>query len=59
MTATYQLRSVGVDTELVAIHSGVPEGVSLQNNELGWSMSLGKLAQLAEARVKHFGLGAA
>jgi uncharacterized protein YndB with AHSA1/START domain len=51
MEATYQLRPVGVDTEVQAVHSGVPERVSFKDNQLGWSISPGKLARLAEART--------
>ena len=36
-------------TELVAQHEGLPPGVSLADNELGWTDSLDKLAALLEA----------
>ena len=35
-------------TDLVAEHEHVPRGVSLEDNQLGWSMSLRKLAELVE-----------
>ena len=31
-----------------AVHEGLPHGVSPADNELGWQMSLAKLAKLAE-----------
>ena len=40
----------GGGTELTAEHANLPRGLSETDNELGWSMSLGKLAKLAEAR---------
>lgn len=50
-TITIQLADApGGGTELVAEHANVPPGVSAADNELGWSLSLGKLAKLAEAR---------
>jgi hypothetical protein len=51
MTITYELRdAAGGGTEVVGIHENLPAGVSAADNELGWSMSMGKLAQLVEAR---------
>ncbi|MEA2751002.1 MAG: hypothetical protein QOI41_5145, partial [Myxococcales bacterium] len=38
-------------TELVAVHDGLPPGVSAADNEMGWRISLGKLAKLAEGNV--------
>ena len=35
-------------TELVAVHEGLPPGVSPADNELGWRQSLAKLAALVE-----------
>jgi hypothetical protein len=35
---------------LYAVHAGVPPGVPPADNELGWSMSLVRLAELVEAR---------
>jgi uncharacterized protein YndB with AHSA1/START domain len=36
-------------TDLVAVHEGLPPGVALADNEIGWRMALAKLAALAEA----------
>ena len=36
-------------TELLAVHEGLPGGVSRADNDLGWQMSMGKLAVLVEA----------
>lgn len=52
MTITYTL--VETDdggTDLHALHEGVPDGVSPADNELGWQMSLAKLADLVETRA--------
>jgi len=40
----------GGSTELIAEHANLPRGLSATDNEVGWTMSLGKLAKLAEAR---------
>lgn len=48
MTITYTLSRMGQGTELSAVHEGVPNGISPSDNELGWQMSLDKLAALAE-----------
>jgi uncharacterized protein YndB with AHSA1/START domain len=50
MRITYTLRDAdGGGTELYAVHEGVPAAVPPEDNELGWSMSLSKLAALVEA----------
>ena len=52
MTTTLTLRDAddaSGDTELLAVHEGVPPGLSEADNELGWSLSLDKLARLVEA----------
>src|SRR5919197_2020944 len=36
MTITISLRDANGGTELVAVHEGLPEGVSPADNELGW-----------------------
>ena len=36
-------------THLVAVHDGLPPGVSPSDNEMGWQMALAKLATLVEA----------
>jgi uncharacterized protein YndB with AHSA1/START domain len=49
MTITYTLTDAeGGGTEVVGVHENVPAGVRLEDNELGWTISLGKLAQLLE-----------
>jgi uncharacterized protein YndB with AHSA1/START domain len=51
MTITTTLTEVPGGTELVALHEGLPAGVSPADNELGWRMSLGKLAAFLEAEA--------
>ena len=51
MTVTTTLTDAGDGTELVGVHEGLPVGVSPADNELGWRMSLGKLAALVEGRA--------
>jgi uncharacterized protein YndB with AHSA1/START domain len=48
MTMTITLSDVEAGTELVAVHDGLPPGVSAADNELGWKESLEKLASLVE-----------
>lgn len=55
MTVTYELADVGDGTsdgagltDLTGVHENLPPGVPPADNELGWSMSLGKLARLVE-----------
>jgi hypothetical protein len=38
----------GTGTDLVGLHENLPPGVSPADNELGWSMSIDKLARLVE-----------
>ena len=52
MTATYRLSATPIGTELLAIHTDIPQGVSIQDNELGWLMALNKLAVLAGAHSR-------
>lgn len=40
----------GGGTDLLAMHEGLPPGVSPADNEAGWRMSLQKLAKLVESR---------
>jgi hypothetical protein len=35
-------------TDLVAVHEGLPRGLSRADNDLGWRMALDKLAALVE-----------
>ena len=51
MTVSFTLREVDGATELLAVHDGVPEGIAPADNELGWRMSLGKLAALVESQA--------
>ncbi|MBX3342643.1 MAG: SRPBCC family protein [Nitrospira sp.] len=48
MAITIRLRDANGDTELIAVHEGLPSGVSPADNELGWQMALAKLAHLVE-----------
>jgi uncharacterized protein YndB with AHSA1/START domain len=48
MTITYRLEDVAGGTLVTGLHEGLPEGVSAADNELGWAMSLRKLAELVE-----------
>lgn len=50
MTMTVTFADADGGTELVAVHDGLPSGVSPKDNELGWRISLGKLAALLEGR---------
>jgi uncharacterized protein YndB with AHSA1/START domain len=49
MTITYTLADAGSGTDLVGLHENLPPGVSPADNELGWSMSIDKLAELVES----------
>lgn len=48
MTITYTLTDADGGTDLVGVHEDLPPGVPPADNELGWSISLGKLAGLVE-----------
>lgn len=48
MTITYRLVDAAGGTDVVGIHEDLPPGVSPADNEVGWTMSLGKLAKLVE-----------
>jgi uncharacterized protein YndB with AHSA1/START domain len=48
MTIHVTLSDAGNDTDLVAVHEALPPGIPPADNELGWSISLGKLAELVE-----------
>jgi uncharacterized protein YndB with AHSA1/START domain len=50
MTVTYELSDVDDGTNLVGLHENLPPGVSPADNELGWRMSIDKLARLLESR---------
>jgi uncharacterized protein YndB with AHSA1/START domain len=48
MTITYRLADADGGTDLTGLHENLPPGVSPADNELGWSMSIEKLAGLVE-----------
>jgi uncharacterized protein YndB with AHSA1/START domain len=50
MTITFTLADADGGTDLLAVHEGLPSGVSPADNETGWRMALAKLAALVEAR---------
>jgi uncharacterized protein YndB with AHSA1/START domain len=50
MTITYRLADADGATELTGLHENLPPGVAPADNELGWSMSLAKLADLVEGK---------
>ena len=50
MTIRWTLRDADRGTELRAVHEHLPAGVSPTDNELGWRMSLDKLAALVETK---------
>jgi uncharacterized protein YndB with AHSA1/START domain len=49
MTITITLTDADGGTDILAVHEGLPSGVSLADNETGWRMSLARLAALVEA----------
>ena len=49
MRITITLRDADAGTDLVAVHEGLPPGVSPADNETGWRMALDKLATLLES----------
>jgi uncharacterized protein YndB with AHSA1/START domain len=49
MTITYELSDAAGGTDVVGTHQNVPAGVSPADNEIGWQMSMDKLAALVEA----------
>ena len=50
MTVTYELADADGGTDVLGVHEGLPRGVRPADNEMGWRMSLAKLAALVEAR---------
>jgi uncharacterized protein YndB with AHSA1/START domain len=50
MTISFTLTDEEGGTRLEAVHEGVPDSVPAADNELGWQMSLAKLAELVEQR---------
>ena len=49
MTITITLADADGGTEVLAVHEGLPSGLSPADNETGWRLSLAKLAALVEA----------
>ena len=49
MTITITLTDADGGTDLLAVHDGLPPGVSPIDNETGWQLSLAKLAALVQA----------
>ncbi len=49
MTITITLADADGGTEVLAVHDGLPPGLSAADNEAGWRSSLAKLAALVEA----------
>ena len=49
MTITISLTDAEGGTDLIAVHDGLPRGVSTADNEAGWSEALARLAALVEA----------
>lgn len=49
MPVTFTLTVADGGTDILAVHDIVPPGIALADNELGWRMSLQKLARLVEA----------
>jgi uncharacterized protein YndB with AHSA1/START domain len=48
MRMTISLEDVADGTEVVGLHEGIPPGVALADNELGWQSALSRLAALVE-----------
>jgi len=48
MTISYTLTEVDDGTDLEAMREDLPSGIGPEDNEIGWRMSLAKLAALAE-----------
>lgn len=49
MTITIRLTDADGGTRVLAVHDGLPPGVSPADNETGWRMALAKLAAFVEA----------
>jgi uncharacterized protein YndB with AHSA1/START domain len=48
MTITYTLTDADGGTDLAGVHENLPAAVAPADNELGWRMSIDKLARLVE-----------
>jgi uncharacterized protein YndB with AHSA1/START domain len=49
MTITIALIDADGGTDVLAVHDGLPRGLSAADNDVGWRMSLANLAALVEA----------
>jgi len=49
MAITISLRDADGGTDVLAVHDGLPPGLSIADNEIGWREALAKLAALVEA----------
>jgi len=49
MTVTISLADADGGTDVLAVHDGLPRGVSTADNEVGWREARAKLAALVEA----------
>ena len=49
MRIAYTLSDADGGTDILAVHDGLPPGLSAADNEAGWRMSIDKLAALVEA----------
>ena len=49
MTITFTLTEADAGTDVLGVHENLPPGISPADNEMGWRMSLEKLARLVEA----------
>ncbi len=58
VTITITLADRDGGTDLLAVHEGLPPGVSPADNEVGWQMALAKLAALVETGWHVGGYGA-
>jgi uncharacterized protein YndB with AHSA1/START domain len=52
MTITITLADADGGTDLIAVHDGLPRGVSPADNETGWRMALAKLAALVDGEME-------
>lgn len=52
MRISYLLEADGARTVVTGLHEDLPPGLSEQENQLGWEISMGKLAALVEQRSR-------
>ncbi len=48
MTATITLTDADGGTDVLGVHEGLPRGITIADNELGWQSALAKLAKFVE-----------